>query len=140
MARPRKIDQLRPVLLPTCDERVVHLDAVLAARAALPPAPALGEIADLFAALADPTRLRIVAALVDRELCVCDLAATIGQSESAVSHHLRLLRERGLVRVRRDGRLAFYAVADDHVATLYGQALDHVAHAAGRAPAAETVA
>ncbi|MEA2523961.1 MAG: ArsR family transcriptional regulator, lead/cadmium/zinc/bismuth-responsive transcriptional, partial [Thermomicrobiales bacterium] len=95
---------------------------------ALPTGQVLGGLADLFAALGDPTRLRIVAALAGGELCVCDLAATVGQTESAVSHHLRLLRSLGLVRPRRDGRLVYYTLDDAHVTTLFGQALDHVAH------------
>ena len=136
MARPRKADQLAAPDL-ACEERVVHVVAVRSARAALPAGPALAAASELFAALADPTRLRIVAALADRELCVCDLAATVGQSESAVSHHLRLLRALGLVRARKAGRLAYYALDDGHVGALYGQALDHVAHrAVGAEPAA----
>jgi ArsR family transcriptional regulator len=127
VARPRKADQLAEPDL-ACEERVVHVDAVRAARAALPEGLVLAAASELFAALADPTRLRIVAALADRELCVCDLAAAVGQSESAVSHHLRLLRSLGLVRARKAGRLAYYALDDGHVGALYGQALDHVAH------------
>ncbi len=69
-----------------------------------------------------------MAALAERELCVCDLAATVGHSESAVSHHLRLMRSIGLVRARRDGRLAYYALDDAHVTALYGQALAHIRH------------
>ena len=133
MARPRRSDQLADAV-PGCDVSVVHLDAVLAARRALPAGDRLAGLADLFAALGDPTRLRLVAALADRELCVCDLAAAIGQSESAVSHHLRLLRSLGLVRARRQGRLAFYALDDDHVTALYRQALDHVDHRDDRSP------
>jgi ArsR family transcriptional regulator len=128
MARPRKTDQLADVADLVCDDRVVHVEAVRTARAALPTGPTLAGLAEVFALMGDPTRLRIVAALAVRELCVCDLAATIGQSESAVSHQLRLLRTLGLVRSRRDGRLVYYALDDDHVATLYAQALDHVAH------------
>lgn len=128
MARPRKRDQLVVSTDLTCDDRVVHVDAVRAARATLPSGPTLAGLADLFAALGDPTRLRIVAALADRELCVCDLAATIGQTESAVSHHLRTLRTLGLVRSRREGRLVYYALDDEHVAVLYRHAADHVAH------------
>ena len=130
MSRPRRLDRLTgdPPPLEQCEERVVHVETVRAARTAQPPAALLGGAAELFAALADPTRLRLVAALAGRELCVCDLAATLGLSESAVSHQLRLLRERGLVRARREGRLVYYAVDDDHVATLFAGALDHVAH------------
>ncbi len=128
MARPRKRDQLAALALLACEDRVIHVDAVREARATLPPVSTLAAVGDLFAALGDPTRLRIVAALAGRELCVCDLAAAIGQSESAVSHHLRLLRSLGLVRARRDGRLAYYALDDSHVAALYGEALDHISH------------
>lgn len=126
MARPRRIDQLRDPV--SDDEHIVDLAAVRAARSALPGAVALAGASELFGALADPTRLRIVAALAARELCVGDLAATLGLSQSAVSHQLRVLRERGLVRARRDGRLSYYALDDEHVAGLFGQALDHVRH------------
>jgi ArsR family transcriptional regulator len=111
-----------------CDDKVVHVDAVRQARRSLPGRETLAGLADLFTALGDPTRLRILAALSGRELCVCDLAATVGQSESAVSHQLRLLRSRDLVRSRRDGRLVYYALDDEHVAALYAQAADHVGH------------
>ena len=132
MARPHKQDQLAALADLSCEERLVHVDAVRAARAKLPPVLALAAVGELFAALGDPTRLRIVAALAKEELCVCDLAATIGQSESAVSHQLRLLRTLGIVRARREGRLAYYALDDAHVAALYGQALDHVCHQSAR--------
>ena len=128
MARPRKAEQLAEMTDLGCDDRIVHVEAVQAARKALPGVGTLAGLADVFAALGDPTRLRIVAALADRELCVCDLAATVGHSESAVSHHLRLLRSLGLVRARRDGRLVYYVLDDAHVALLYSQALDHVDH------------
>ncbi len=134
MARPRKIDQLNHAIDLECDIRVVHVDAVLAARKALPVGATLAGLTDVFAALGDPTRLKILAALSSQELCVCDLAATVGQSESAVSHQLRLLRSLGLVRSRRNGRLVYYALDDDHVATLYGQALEHVGHRSTEAP------
>lgn len=130
MARPRKVDQLMPPADGAYAGTVVDLSAVRAARSALPVGPVLAGLAQVFAALGDPTRLRIVAALTDRELCVRDLAATVGQSESAVSHQLGLLRARGLVRARRDGRRAYYALDDAHVTALYGQALDHVRHRA----------
>lgn len=130
MARPRKRDQLLGGMTDlACDERVVHVEAVRAARASLPDTANLAGLAELFAALGDPTRLRIVAALSARELCVCDLAAAVGTSVSAMSHQLRTLRALGLVRPRRDGRLVYYALDDDHVAALYRQGLDHVGHA-----------
>ena len=128
MSRPKRTDQLTEIPPLVCDDRIVHVEAVLAARSALPAVDKLAGVAALFGALADPTRIRIVAALAARELCVCDLAAALAVSESAVSHQLRLLRARGLVRTRRDGRLVYYALDDEHVTGLYVQALDHVAH------------
>lgn len=83
-------------------------------------------LADTFRILGDPTRVRILDALRAGELCVNDLASRIGLSESAVSHQLRLLRTMRLVRVRRDGRLAFYAVDDHHILELLAQASTHV--------------
>lgn len=83
-------------------------------------------LADTFRVLGDPTRVRLLDALRDGELCVNDLATRIGLSESAVSHQLRLLRTMRLVRVRREGRLAFYAVDDHHILELLEQASTHV--------------
>ena len=83
-------------------------------------------VADTFRVLGDPTRIRILDALGSRELCVTDLAAAVRISESAVSHQLRLLRTMRLVRVRRAGRLAYYAVDDHHILELLDQARTHV--------------
>ena len=80
----------------------------------------------LFSAFADPTRLRLLHALtVTHELCVCDLAVIAGLSVSAVSHQLRLLRDRDLVRARRDGRMVYYSLADQHVISLMADGVDH---------------
>ena len=83
-------------------------------------------VADTFRVLGDPTRVKILDSLGTGELCVNDLAARVGISESAVSHQLRLLRTMRLVRVRREGRLAFYAVDDHHILELLNQARVHV--------------
>jgi DNA-binding transcriptional ArsR family regulator len=80
----------------------------------------------LFSALADPTRLKVLHALtVTKELCVCDLAVIADLSVSAVSHQLRLLRDRDLVHARRDGRMVFYSLADDHVSVLMNTGTEH---------------
>ncbi|MDQ2683532.1 MAG: metalloregulator ArsR/SmtB family transcription factor [Chloroflexota bacterium] len=128
MARPRKYQQLRQQPELECDVSVVHFDAVQIARSAQPSSEDLAELSSLLALIADPTRLRIVAALAAAELCVCDLSATIGISESAISHHLRSMRDLKVVRARRDGRLVFYSLDDDHVMSIYRQAREHVAH------------
>jgi ArsR family transcriptional regulator len=111
-----------------CDEQIVHVDAVRGARAHLPDPDRIAAMSALFGALGDPTRLRVVAALASQELCVCDLAATLGMSPSSVSHQLRALRALGLVASRRDGRLVYYALDDAHVSSLFDQALEHVNH------------
>jgi ArsR family transcriptional regulator, lead/cadmium/zinc/bismuth-responsive transcriptional repressor len=83
-------------------------------------------LAETFKVLGDITRVRMLDALSRAELCVCDLAALLGLSESAVSHQLRLLRGMRLVRPRRDGRLVFYALDDQHIVGLFAQGLEHV--------------
>lgn len=132
MARPRRADQLRETdALPLCDDAIVHVDAVRKVRASQLGSNIVARMSSLFGALSDPTRLRIVSALSERELCVCDIAAALGMSQSAISHQMRLLRELGLVRSRRDGRLVYYALDDEHVLTLIRQATKHVEHLEG---------
>lgn len=108
-----------------CDVAAIHPPAVFAARAALAALPPPAEVAALFALLADPTRLRIVAALAAGELCVCDLAMATGLNRTRVSHQLRTLREGRLVRSRREGRVIFYTLDDDHVHELLAMGIAH---------------
>ena len=103
-------------------------------RALLAPLSATA-LADTFRVLGDVTRVRILDALSRAELCVSDIAATVGLSESAVSQQLRVLRGSRLVRSRRDGRLVFYALDDHHIVGLFEQGLEHVEERAGRARA-----
>lgn len=86
------------------------------------------QLAEIFKALADPTRVRIIHALSHAELCVSDLAAVLGMTESAISHQLRLLRSLRIVRSRRDGKLIFYALDDEHVTHLFQLSLEHIGH------------
>jgi DNA-binding transcriptional ArsR family regulator len=76
--------------------------------------------------MGDPTRLKIIFALTEGEMCVCDMAAYLGLSESAVSHQLRRMREQGLVRPRREGQVLYYALDDAHVADMLMIGLEHV--------------
>jgi ArsR family transcriptional regulator len=121
-----------PLTEDRCSVECVHPERI---------APLLGRIVDgvdaerlasVFGTLADPTRARIVQALdgARDELCVCDLALLLGISESALSHQLRLLRERGVVTRRRAGRLVYYRLADDHVRALLAQGLAHAGEGA----------
>ena len=86
------------------------------------------EMADLFAALSDPSRIQIISALLEKEVRVSDLARMVGLSKSAVSHQLSSLRQMRLVRRRKAGREAYYTLDDEHVADLYRRCLDHVQH------------
>ena len=115
-----------------CD--VFHADParVAAVRSALPDDPTVAALGEIFKALGDPTRLRLLTALGQAELCVCDLASLVGISESAASHQLRLLRALRLVRARRDGRMVHYRLDDDHIVGLLAQGLEHVGEARAR--------
>jgi ArsR family transcriptional regulator, lead/cadmium/zinc/bismuth-responsive transcriptional repressor len=115
----------------TCDVFFADPARVERVRAALIGTRQVTALAETFRALGDPTRVRILDALSRDELCVCDLATLLGLTESAVSHQLRLLRALRLVRTRRDGRMAFYALDDQHIVTLFHQGLRHVDEAAG---------
>src|SRR5262245_1446020 len=116
------IDQQTPDLVSTCD--ATHLASQR--RPTLMGARTVEALADTFRVLGDPTRVRMLDALAGGELCVCDIAALVGISESAVSHQLRLLRSMRLVRPRRAGRLVYYAVDDQHILELLKQASTHV--------------
>lgn len=101
-------------------------EAVALVLANVLPRRTVDRLSRLFSALADPTRLKILHALkLTPELCVCDLAVVADLSVSAVSHQLRLLRDRDLVRARRDGRIVYYSLADDHVSELMAAGIEH---------------
>ena len=109
-----------------CDLVQIDLARVRKIRAALVAPEAVQGLADTFSALGDPTRVRILDALSHGELCVCDLAAVLALSQSAVSHQLRLLRNIRLVKPRRDGRIVFYSLDDQHIMSIFKQTLQHV--------------
>ena len=109
-----------------CDLVQIDLARVRAIRAALTAPDSVQALADTFSALGDPTRVRILDVLSHGELCVCDLAAVLKLSQLAVSHQLRLLRGLRLVRPRRDGRVVFYSLDDQHIMAIFRQTLQHV--------------
>lgn len=84
------------------------------------------ELADFFKVFADSTRIRILTVLLGEELCVCDLAETLGMNQSAVSHQLKILKQAKLIRNRREGKQVYYALADDHVATIMAMGIEHI--------------
>jgi DNA-binding transcriptional ArsR family regulator len=124
----RTIETGRPGLADPdgCEVFVADPAKVGRVRAALIGTRQVAALVETYRALGDPTRVRILDALSQDELCVCDLATLLGLTESAVSHQLRLLRNLRLVRARRDGRMMFYALDDQHIVTLFRQGLRHV--------------
>jgi DNA-binding transcriptional ArsR family regulator len=118
-----------PIPLDTCSVRLVDPERVAAVRERMPGAEQAQRLARVFHVLAEPARVRIVTALLEAgELCVCDLAATVGMTEAQTSQHLRVLRAERTVRNRRDGRMVYYALDDGHVRMLMDVALAHVSH------------
>jgi DNA-binding transcriptional ArsR family regulator len=111
-----------------CEDDYIDEDRVRDAQAHLVDGLAATRVAQLFKALSDPSRVRIISALSHAELCVHDLAATLGMSQSAVSHQLRSLREMRLVRYRKQGRKVYYQLDDEHISELFRGGLDHVSH------------
>jgi DNA-binding transcriptional ArsR family regulator len=116
------------VQLDSCNVRLVDPERVRSVHARMPAEDAVVDTADVFSLLGDARRLKLLVALLDGELCVCDLAAITGLSESATSHALRLLRAHRVVAVRRDGRNAFYRLDDAHVRMLLDLAVAHTEH------------
>lgn len=112
----------------TCRTVLVHEEDVARVRAATPEAAVLHRLAGLFKVIGDPTRMRILYALSITELCVCDIAALTGMTQSATSHQLRILREARLVRYRREGKVVYYALDDAHVEQLLATGTAHVQH------------
>lgn len=108
-----------------CDTDCIHPSAVMAARRALGDAQPPEDIASIFAVLGDPTRIRVLTALSSGELCVCDLAIATGVNRSTISHQLRVLRDHRLVRRRREGKVMYYALDDEHVLDLLATASAH---------------
>ena len=110
----------------TCGFLHVHQDTVDKVRRMLPDENTLTRLSDLFKVFGDGTRIRILYALFEEEVCVCDLAQLLGMTQSAVSHQLRVLKQARLIRSRREGKTVFYALADEHVRTLLSNGTDHI--------------
>ena len=109
-----------------CERRIIHEDRLETARETLPADSFIQNMSELFKTMGDPSRVKILMALDVQEMCVCDLAALLGVSESAASHQMRTLRSMRLVKNRREGQVLYYRLIDDHVMQLIRVARDHV--------------
>ena len=109
-----------------CDIFQVHDELVKKVNSRMPDEDELYDLAELFKVFGDSTRIRILYVLFEEELCVCDIAQTLNMSQSAISHQLRILKQSGLVKNRREGKQVFYSLADDHVRTIIAQGREHI--------------
>lgn len=112
--------------LETCEAEEVHEELLRTVREKLPPEEQLYDLAELFKVFGDSTRMRILFVLFEAEVCVCDMAAALNMTDSAVSHQLKILKQNKLIKSRRAGRSVFYSLADDHVRTIVSQGMEHV--------------
>lgn len=109
-----------------CEVVCVHHDLIADYADKLIHKGKANDLAELFKTLGDPTRIRIMDALSHSEFCVCDLAEILGLTQSATSHQLRVLRNSKLIKYRREGKMVYYSLDDDHVLSLYSQGLEHI--------------
>ena len=107
-------------------EPPIHKEIVRKALSEQPAEELLADLADLFKNFSDTTRIRILSLLIDNEMCVCDIAAALDATQSAVSHQLRILKQSRLVKSRRSGKIIYYSLADDHVRTIVAQGWEHL--------------
>lgn len=112
--------------LDCCQETQTHPSRIETVKKLLPADEVLYDLAELFKLFGDSTRIKLLYALYESELCVCDLADVLGLTQSAVSHQLRLLKSSKLVKFRREGKTVFYSLADDHVVRILSQGMEHL--------------
>lgn len=109
-----------------CDCEAIHEDTVKQVREKMPHEETLYDLAELFKVFGDSTRIRILWALDESEMCVCDISFLLNMTQSAISHQLRVLKQASLVKSRRDGKIVYYSLADGHVKQIFDQGLTHI--------------
>lgn len=110
----------------SCNCSIIHEDIVNKVKGAMPHEELLYDLAELFKVFGDTTRIKILCALFEEEMCVCDIAALLGMNQSAISHQLRVLKQARLVKYRKDGKVVYYALDDEHVKHIFDQGLIHI--------------
>ena len=104
----------------------LHQETLHKVLSEMPADEVLYDLAELFKVFGDSTRIKILYALFEAELCVCDISQLVGVSQTAISHQLRVLKNSKLVKFRREGKTVFYSLADDHVRRIIGQGMEHI--------------
>lgn len=112
--------------VPVCEFMHAHKDHVEKVRSQMPPEETLYDLAELYKVFGDSTRVKILYVLFEKEMCVCDIAALLNMTVSAISHQLRVLKNARLVRYRREGKTIFYSLADEHVHAILAQGMEHI--------------
>ncbi len=112
--------------LERCDCTVIHEDVVNNVKEKMPSEENLCDLAELFKVFGDSTRIKILWALVESEMCVCDIAVLLNMTQSAISHQLRVLKQARLVKNRKDGKVVYYSLDDAHVKQIFDQGLIHI--------------
>ena len=110
----------------TCECDVIHIDTVTAVRSEMPSDADFYALAELYKMFSDPTRVKILRALLASEMCVCDIAALLGMTTSAISHQLKSLRLANLVKYRREGKMLYYSLSDEHVKVIFQMGFEHI--------------
>lgn len=109
-----------------CDCGVIHKEIVDMVKSKLPKEENLYDLAELFKVFGDSTRIKILSALFESEMCVCDIAYLLNMTPSAISHQLRILKQARLIKNRRDGKIVFYSLDDGHIKQIFDQGLNHI--------------
>ncbi|WP_052221368.1 ArsR/SmtB family transcription factor [Clostridium homopropionicum] len=110
----------------SCNCSVIHEDIINSVRKGMPKDEILYDLAELFKVFGDTTRTKILYALFQAEMCVCDMAALLGMSQSAISHQLKVLKHTRLVKHRREGKVVYYSLDDDHIKKIFDYGYAHV--------------
>lgn len=109
-----------------CNSNIIHDEIVEKVKSKIPKDETLYDLAEFFKVFGDSTRIKIICALFESEMCVCDLSALLGVSQSAISHQLRTLKSNRLVKYRREGKVVYYALNDDHIKHIFDEGLNHI--------------
>jgi len=112
--------------LSRCNCDIIHEDVVNEVKKKMPNEETLYDLADLFKVFGDTTRVKLLWALEEAEMCVCDLAALLNMTQSAISHQLRILKQARFVKFRRKGKIVYYSLNDDHIKQIFDQGLNHI--------------
>lgn len=109
-----------------CDCNILHEDTIQEVKSKMPQEESLYDLAELFKVFGDTTRIKILYALFASEMCVCDISFLLGMTQSAISHQLRVLKQARLVKFRKDGKVVYYSLDDEHIQRIFDQGLLHI--------------